>query len=540
MKRVAIIGSGASGFVFAKRLLENTTDSIEVVVFEKGDFFYKTDQDFAQRPNDSLQYQSIRPFAPRPSTGEPRLFKYETRDKDYWQTDSGWTANVVGGGTLIYGAASWRFPYEDFNTKSIYKGIVDNENDFANWPEEASHKIFEKYYIEAEKMIGVSGEGSHYDDTRANDYPLKPLANSNIMAHFKNAATKITGNEKTTTTVPLAIDTRRCHQCNPCMEYPCDIFAKNTTAQEIYASISNKIILKTKAMVAKVFHQNGEVKGIEYVDTSNENFERKKEYFDIVVLAASSIESARLWLLSDLPDYSNMAGHYLTFHLHPVSVGFFDHDVQAIYQYHQAATTNYCKLDYKGRKILGGLVDLNATYTPHGFFRMYWNFKKLLKNPEREWGDEYYSFIKENFTRHISLGGSAEDLPRYDNRVEIDKGLLDKYGIPVSKITFRDHTLNRFVWEQLVNAQTKILKEMGAKQVVSNNFGTMPDAHQHGSLRFGSSKKNSVLTPYCEAWSVKRLFCIDGAGFPNSGCVNPTLTIQANAIRVADYVASTI
>lgn len=537
-KRIAIVGSGASGLVFAKRIVDLA--NTEVTVFEKGDHFLNVDPDFYLHYKDSLQYQVIRPFAPKPSTGEPRLFKYEGRDENYWQTDSGWTANVVGGGTLIYGAASWRFPKEDFILKDLYSDLVENVDDFKNWPGLASYDVFNKYYYEAEKIVGISGQGSDEDDTRAPTYPLKALPDSNIMNLFKNAATKVTQKPENTTTVPLAINTNLCHQCNPCMEYPCEVSAKNTTALGIYNSIKNQITLKTNVMVSRILHEHGTVKGIEYIDNSNGTQEKKTEVFDVVVLAASSIESARLWLLSDIPDPNKLAGHYLTFHLHPVSVGFFEDEVDAIYRYHQAATTSYCKLDYQNRKILGGLIDLNATYTPHGFFRMYWNFKHLLKNGEKEWGPEYYAFIRKYFLRHISLGGSAEDLPQYNNRVEIDKNLKDKYGIPVSKITYKDHLLNRFVWDKLIEGQHAILKEMGAKQIVSNKFGTWPDAHQHGSLRLGDSEKYSVLTPYCESWYIKNLFCVDGSGFPNSGCVNPTLTIQANALRVADYIKTIV
>jgi choline dehydrogenase-like flavoprotein len=55
-----------------------------------------------------------------------------------------------------------------------------------------------------------------------------------------------------------------------------------------------------------------------------------------------------------------------------------------------------------------------------------------------------------------------------------------------------------------------------------------------GGARFGSDPNDSVLDPDCRAWEFDNLYVTDGAFMPTSGSANPTLTIQANAFRVAD------
>ena len=62
-------------------------------------------------------------------------------------------------------------------------------------------------------------------------------------------------------------------------------------------------------------------------------------------------------------------------------------------------------------------------------------------------------------------------------------------------------------------------------------------SHQHGTLRMGADPANSVLDKYCRAHEVDNLYAVDGSPFPTATGANPTLTIMANAWRVADRIA---
>jgi choline dehydrogenase-like flavoprotein len=61
-------------------------------------------------------------------------------------------------------------------------------------------------------------------------------------------------------------------------------------------------------------------------------------------------------------------------------------------------------------------------------------------------------------------------------------------------------------------------------------------AHQAGTLRFGTDPASSVLDVDCKAHELDNLYVTDGSFFPSIGAVNPTLTIIANALRVADKI----
>ncbi|WP_308462364.1 GMC family oxidoreductase [Mesorhizobium sp. INR15] len=61
-------------------------------------------------------------------------------------------------------------------------------------------------------------------------------------------------------------------------------------------------------------------------------------------------------------------------------------------------------------------------------------------------------------------------------------------------------------------------------------------AHQAGTLRFGENPTDSVLDRDCKVHGIDNLYVTDASFFPSIGAVNPTLTIIANALRVADRI----
>jgi len=62
--------------------------------------------------------------------------------------------------------------------------------------------------------------------------------------------------------------------------------------------------------------------------------------------------------------------------------------------------------------------------------------------------------------------------------------------------------------------------------------------HQVGTCRFGTDPATSVLDLNCRTHDVENLYVVDASFFPAMGAMNPTLTIVANALRVADHLKS--
>jgi choline dehydrogenase-like flavoprotein len=64
--------------------------------------------------------------------------------------------------------------------------------------------------------------------------------------------------------------------------------------------------------------------------------------------------------------------------------------------------------------------------------------------------------------------------------------------------------------------------------------------HPCGTCRFGDDSSISVLDRDCRAHDLENLYVVDASFMPRSGAVNPSLTIAANALRVAPRIAARV
>jgi choline dehydrogenase-like flavoprotein len=127
--------------------------------------------------------------------------------------------------------------------------------------------------------------------------------------------------------------------------------------------------------------------------------------------------------------------------------------------------------------------------------------------------------------------GIIEDLPYPDNRVMLDtedpERLKFRYDF-APELHQRRRRYHRIVKKGLKGHRTAFL--------------TMkPDlnpAHSCGTLRFGNDPATSVLDANCRVHGVRNLFVTDSSFMPTSTGINPSLTIAANAIRVADHIVA--
>jgi choline dehydrogenase-like flavoprotein len=60
--------------------------------------------------------------------------------------------------------------------------------------------------------------------------------------------------------------------------------------------------------------------------------------------------------------------------------------------------------------------------------------------------------------------------------------------------------------------------------------------HVCGTCRFGTDRATSVLDSQNRAHEVDNLYVVDSSFFPSSTGLNPSLTVAANALRVAAHV----
>jgi choline dehydrogenase-like flavoprotein len=137
----------------------------------------------------------------------------------------------------------------------------------------------------------------------------------------------------------------------------------------------------------------------------------------------------------------------------------------------------------------------------------------------------------------FGMGAFGECLPYEDNRVSLDPGKVDRFGIPQMRfnVTFRENEL-KMMNDARVEGE-KMLKAAGLINVGSNEGEHVPgDAiHEMGGARMGADPRQSVLNKWSQAHDASNLFVTDGAQMASISCVNPSLTFMAFTARAADH-----
>ena len=132
-------------------------------------------------------------------------------------------------------------------------------------------------------------------------------------------------------------------------------------------------------------------------------------------------------------------------------------------------------------------------------------------------------------SRSVDWYAMSEDVPNPASRVTVDGGQI--------QLDWRRS--NWSAHEGLVKAFKERLRAAGYPIVLTKPFDRRTPSHQCGTVRIGSNPATSPLDPYCRAFDHPNLFVVDASFLPTSAAVNPSLTIAAQALRVADHIAST-
>jgi len=132
----------------------------------------------------------------------------------------------------------------------------------------------------------------------------------------------------------------------------------------------------------------------------------------------------------------------------------------------------------------------------------------------------------------------AEWLPTPGTQVTVEDSVLDRYGLPVAAITIDRHPADLPVTRYLIDRGEELLKAMEPDAVWRVTEAGETTILQHGTCRFGNDPATSVLDQDCRAHTVPNLYVVDGSFMPTSGGNPNTLTIMANAYRVADRLVA--
>jgi gluconate 2-dehydrogenase alpha chain len=556
---VVIIGVGAAGGIIAAELAKA---GMKVIGLERGPRL-KT-EDF--NPHDELRYfqrQDLRPnIKSEPVTWRPNA---NARANPMPVLNNG---NQAGGGTVHYGAVSWRLHEDDFRARShtterYGPSVIPDDSSLADWP--LSYSELEPHYDRAEYELGVSGKagnlqgkkidgGNVFEAPRQREYPLPPLLVEKAGEVFDVGTRKLGYHPFSS---PRAIlsqpykDRPGCTYCGFCQAFGCHVGAKSSilVTKLPEADETGNFKLVTGAMCYRVNSDNsGRATGVSYygADGSDNSIEA-----DIVIVSTFIYDNSRLLMLSrtdkfpnGLANSSGQLGKHIMGHMMAnVFVGFDDTHMN-IYmgpsaQKHTIDDFNGDNFDHGGLGFIrgsqisigtgnlqGGPIALTTVATPPGVPR---------------WGAPYRDFLAKYFTRHAVMVAQTENLPYPDQMIDLDPNVRDRWGLPVPRVTYDWRRPNeRARVEFMQKKMEEIGRAMGASIVwrAPVSPAGAPGAHHEGGARMGSDPKNSVVNKYGQTWDVPNLFVIGSSSFPTMSGFNPTLTIQALAYMSADAIVN--
>jgi choline dehydrogenase-like flavoprotein len=134
----------------------------------------------------------------------------------------------------------------------------------------------------------------------------------------------------------------------------------------------------------------------------------------------------------------------------------------------------------------------------------------------------------------LQIGVACEDLPEEHNRVTLDPARKDSHGIPGARIDYTISENTRRMMEHGIARAEEILTAAGATNLFAGRKVLNSPGHLLGTARMGNDPERSVVNAWGRSHDVKNLFIVDGSVWVTSGGVNPTSTIQAVALYIAD------
>jgi choline dehydrogenase-like flavoprotein len=521
---VLIVGAGASGAAAAWRL---ATRGIGVLCLEQGDWV-----DHRRAPQIAADWERRRLTDWHPNPNIRR------NPADYPIDDSASSIrpllfNGVGGSTVMWSCHAPRFHPSDFRMRS-QDGVG------RDWP--IGYQTLAPYYALNERMMSVSGaQGDPAMPPReARPAPPAPIgaAERRMIAAFEALGWHWWPGDVAINTGQVSLP-GRCNHCGPC-ELGCPRGAKGAADTAYWPrAIAAGARLLTGARVAEILHDaRGHAAGAVFVARDGR---RHRIAARRVLLAANGIGTPRLMLMSRsgrFPDgignANGLVGRGLM--LHPLArvTGVFADAVQG----HRgiAAGALLSKQFYEtdpARGFLRGFkLQILRSHGPA--------FTALGSTAGRvPWGRGHHRRFATIFDHTLGVSICADDLPEPENRVMLHDHLVDDDGLPAPRMIYRVGTNSRAILDHGRARAREVLRAAGASEMFEAELVRDAGFHLMGTCAMGTDPETSVVDAWGACHAVPGLHVIDGSCFATAAAVNPTNTLQALALRVADRLVET-
>jgi len=565
VRTAIVIGSGAGGAIAA---MEFAQAGWQVVIFEKGpNHFPNLD---GQSPvktvfsNDDLK-MNVRYFAGPDPLVFPRTWRSAASNPVQYTGSVDDLPQLVGGGTVHWDAKVPRFWDIDFQQLSAL-GPVPGA-DVADWP--FGYADIAPYYDEVETLIGVQGDAAALPELvrrhapRTGAYPMPP-GPQQYASLTVAAGARAEGLHPFP--FPMAINSRlyngqpACNNCGFCANYGCPIVARPSALIALRRALrTGRVTLIPQTMVTKIELTGPgaaqRATGVRWARMTSGGPVTGGQSADVVVMAASAIETVRLALLSAFPDRSGKLGRRLMLHSFTDGTAIFTGE--RMHAHRGRSTTqcaeDACDPDFPGARayakanglpyIRGGIMELGGSQDPIAEAQAYQTLLRFV-SPAKPFGTEFKQLMRSSILRDRLAGCSmvGSELPYLSHTVTLDSTVKDVFGLPVARITWSAGRYEQVAQQFYIPVINRMMSRAGAAVTLAvpatNNSGGLPTGqHIMGGMMMGADPATSVTDGYGRVHGLDNVYVADGAVFVTSGAHNPTNTLMAVALRNMRHLA---
>ncbi|TKD67266.1 GMC oxidoreductase [Flavobacterium sp. ASW18X] len=548
-----VVGTGISGGWAAKELCEN---GLKTLVLERGRMV-KHREDYPTANKDPWDFKNAgNPTAEDLKQQEKQArtgYTVKQESKHWFVNDLEHPYNEVkrfdwmrgyhvGGRSIMWGRQSYRLSEIDFEANKKEGIAVD-------WP--VRYKDIAPWYDKVESYIGVSGELLNLPQLP--DGKFEPMMDLNcveqhvrekVFEHFDgriltsgrvahiNSDKKFEGDGRV-----------RCQFRNRCVRgCPFGAYFSSLSSTLPAAEATGNMTLRPDAIVHEIMYDPDTKKatGVKVIDrTTKETYEFKAK---VIFLCASAVASTSILMQSKSDRFPDGLGN---------DSGELGHNIMD----HHFLVGARGKMDgfddkyYKGRKPngiyvprfrnLGGASDMKDFTRGYGYQggASRGDYEDLVA--EASFGKAYKDAVLSPGGWNMNMLAFGEILPYHDNKMTLDYGKLDQWGLPT--VTFdaeiRQNELN--MRKDMQDQAVQMLEKAGARDIepYDNPYAIGLGIHEMGTARMGRDPKTSVLNEYNQVHTCKNVYVTDGSFMTSASCVNPSLTYMAFTARAANHAA---
>ena len=507
-----VIGSGPGGASLAQKIAPGGK---RILLLERGDYL----------PRSQANWDSKHVFVDA---------AYQT--DDLWHGSDGSTFRpglhrFVGGNSKLYGSALLRMRERDFEE------VVHADGISPAWP--LPYAAFEPWYTEAEALFHVHGlrGDDPLEPWSSKPFPHPPVTHEARVQELNDGFVQqglhpfhlplgILLDEKNGKPTPTSI----CIRCDAFDGFPCLLNGKadaQVVCVDPMLARHPNVTLLTNALVTRL-ETNASGRSVSGVVVEREG---RTEIFsgDIVVVACGALSSALLLLRSanehhpqGLANGSGQLGRNYIRHNMSVLMAILKEPNRTVFQKTLAVSDFYFGSPDWSYPL--GLIQMCATA----------HADQIKAEALPEWLEWLPNMPFDVMAAHsMNFWLQSEDLPRPENRIFYDG---NRVVLDVRPNNMEAHRRLRQKLKEIMSAAGAHPVLLERRLFFGKDIPIGGTAHQAGTARFGTDPATSVLDLDCKAHELDNLYIADASFFPSIGAVNPTLTIIANALRVAEII----